>query len=244
MPVHDWKRVPAGIFHDFHHEWISSIKHAINHVLPPDYYALAEQHTTGPNIYGPDVRALKTKARNTTAGNVATLTPRAKPKTSIMMRSDEEFYREKKKNVVIRHVSGDQIIAIVEIVSQGNKTSPHNLDLFLQKASALLAKDIHLLIVDVMPPTKHDPHGIHAALWEAMYDVASAMNPAKPLTAAAYECTEYGPTAYVEPFAVGDKLPNMPVFLETEYYVDVDLKKTYAEAFAATPKRWQDELVP
>jgi hypothetical protein len=24
MPMHDWTRVDAGIYHDFHHEWIFS----------------------------------------------------------------------------------------------------------------------------------------------------------------------------------------------------------------------------
>lgn len=43
MPIHDWTRVAAGIFHDIHHDWIFTIKHALNQgVLPPDYYALAE----------------------------------------------------------------------------------------------------------------------------------------------------------------------------------------------------------
>ncbi len=30
MPMHDWTRVDAGIYHDFHHEWISEIKRALN----------------------------------------------------------------------------------------------------------------------------------------------------------------------------------------------------------------------
>jgi len=48
MPIHDWTRVDAGIFHDFHHEWISSIKRALNAgLLPPDCYALAEQIAGG-----------------------------------------------------------------------------------------------------------------------------------------------------------------------------------------------------
>jgi len=48
MPVHDWTRVEAGIFHDFHHAWIEEIKRALNRgLLPPDYYALAEQIASG-----------------------------------------------------------------------------------------------------------------------------------------------------------------------------------------------------
>jgi len=44
MPVHDWTGVPAGIFHDFHHDWITMLKRALNAGrLPSGYYALAEQ---------------------------------------------------------------------------------------------------------------------------------------------------------------------------------------------------------
>ena len=45
MPVHDWTRVDAGIFHDFHNAWITHLKEALNEGLLPDgYYAQAEQH--------------------------------------------------------------------------------------------------------------------------------------------------------------------------------------------------------
>jgi hypothetical protein len=57
MPIHDWTRVDDGVFHDFHHEWISQVKHALNRgVLPRDYYAMADQ-VAGPGI--PDVLGLK-----------------------------------------------------------------------------------------------------------------------------------------------------------------------------------------
>ena len=57
MPIHDWTRVDAGIFHDFHHEWISTIRRALNDgLLPSEYYALAEQQAAG---FGPDVLTLQ-----------------------------------------------------------------------------------------------------------------------------------------------------------------------------------------
>ncbi len=44
MPIHDWTRVDAGVFHAFHHDWITSLSAALNAgVPPPDYYAAAEQ---------------------------------------------------------------------------------------------------------------------------------------------------------------------------------------------------------
>jgi hypothetical protein len=57
MPMHDWTSVEAGIYHDFHHEWISEIKRGLNRgLLPSDCYALAEQVSAG---FGPDVLTLQ-----------------------------------------------------------------------------------------------------------------------------------------------------------------------------------------
>ena len=57
MPIHDWTKVGAGIFHDFHQTWIIEIKRALNAgLLPAGYYALAEQIAGG---LGPDVLALE-----------------------------------------------------------------------------------------------------------------------------------------------------------------------------------------
>jgi len=44
VAVHDWTRVDAGIFHDFHNSWTTHLKEALNEgLLPTGYYALAEQ---------------------------------------------------------------------------------------------------------------------------------------------------------------------------------------------------------
>src|SRR5437773_1409602 len=44
MPVHDWTRVEAGIFHAFHTTWVAEIQNALNEgVLPEGYYSLAQQ---------------------------------------------------------------------------------------------------------------------------------------------------------------------------------------------------------
>ena len=57
MPMHDWTRVEAGIFHAFHHRWISAISDTLNSGLRPrDYYALPEQQAAG---FGPDVLTLQ-----------------------------------------------------------------------------------------------------------------------------------------------------------------------------------------
>ena len=35
MPMHDWSRIPAGLFHDFHQTWSIQIKLALNAGILP-----------------------------------------------------------------------------------------------------------------------------------------------------------------------------------------------------------------
>jgi len=63
------------------------------------------------------------------------------------------------------------------------------------------------------------------------------------LTAASFEAAERV-TAYVEPFAVGDAVPNVPLFLEPGWYVNAPLEASYQAAWDALPaevKRWVEE---
>jgi hypothetical protein len=48
--------------------------------------------------------------------------------------------------------------------------------------------------------------------------------------------------AYVEPVAVGEALPEMPLFLEPGAHVLVPLEESYQSAFAAVPRRWRRVL--
>jgi hypothetical protein len=48
MPIHDWTRVDANLFHDFHQTWTITIRNALNSgLLPGGYSALVGQHAAG-----------------------------------------------------------------------------------------------------------------------------------------------------------------------------------------------------
>jgi Protein of unknown function (DUF4058) len=244
MPMHDWTMVEAGIFHAFHHRWISAISDTLNAgLLPHDYYALLEQQAAG---FGPDVPTLQGVTGS--GGDQLTATPRSatllsRPRTRFTAESDAEFYRRKKSSVVVRHVTGDRIVSMVEIVSPGNKSSRHGIRAYLDKACELLEARVHLLIVDPFPPGRRDASGIHAAIWEEVRDEPFQPPEGKPLTLVAYEC---GLTtrAYIEPVAVGEVLPQMPLFLEPDGCVMVPLELTYQTAFDVLPLRWRNVLEP
>jgi hypothetical protein len=245
MPVHDWTRVDAGIFHAFHHRWISAVSDALNDgVLPGDYYALPEQHAAG---FGPNVLTLQgspdeengSAAPDASGGRAGLLV--AAPKLAPTAETDMEFYHRRQTPIAVRHVSGDRVVAMIEIVSPGNKAARHALRSFVEKAAQLLDQRVHLLLLDLLPPGPRDPHGIHAAVWEEIAGQDYLPPAGRPLTLAAYE-TALTVRAYVRPVAVGDALPDMPLFLEPNGCVQAPLEATYQTAFAAMPRRWRRVL--
>ena len=131
MRIHDWRRVSAGIFHDFHTTWLSHIKEALNAgVLPEGFYALAEQQT---GDFSPDVVALHLGFQDLSGsptyepstgfdedkdGGMVALAE-APPRVQLAVEAGEEteYYFAKRRSVVIRHSSDDRVVAIIEIVS-------------------------------------------------------------------------------------------------------------------------------
>ena len=186
----------------------------------------------------------------TDGGAVATATGlQTRPQTRFTAETEAEFYRRKKSSIAVRHVSGDRLVAIVEILSPGNKGSRHAFRSFVDKACELLEHRIHLLLIDPFPPGPRDPNGVHAAIWAEVQDDSFVLPVDKPLTLAAYEC-DLITRAYIEPVAVGDVLPDMPLFLEPNGCVPAPLEATYQTAFAVMPRRCAtncnhgNELVP
>jgi hypothetical protein len=113
----------------------------------------------------------------------------------------------------------------------------------VEKARELLEHRIHLLLIDPFPPRRRDPNGIHAAIWSLVEDDSFHLPPERPLTLVAYECSLIT-QAYIETIAVGDPLPDMPLFLAPESHVLIPLEATYRAAWDTVPVRWQRVIAP
>ncbi len=217
MPIHDWTRVEAGDFHHFHQCWVVAIGNALNAgLLPPGYMAMVEQVTGRPI---PDVVTLQAQARE--------------PK---------EGYAKRADRVVIRHGRG-KVVAIIEILSPGNKVSRVALRTFVEKAADILNQGVNRLVVDLFPPTPRDPQGIHKAIWDEFADAPFDAPPGKPLIVASYLGGDI-PTAYVESLGIGDTLPSLPIFLSETRYIPAPLEATYQEAWAVFPVMLKELLEP
>src|SRR5262245_24212235 len=107
MPVHDWTRVDAGLFHAFHQGWVCSLCDAFNTGgLPPDHFALLEPSTS-------ELAPVE-------------LTLRLPPE------SESAVDARKADRIAVRHQHG-HLVAVVEIVSPGNKGSRNELRAFVEK---------------------------------------------------------------------------------------------------------------
>jgi hypothetical protein len=234
MPIHDWTRVPAGLFHHFHQDWCIEIARALNRGrLPKGLSALVEQRA-GPRES--DVLAIERQnplpAEEVRGGDpIATMAP---PVTRVVRRSTKAIYAARANRIVVRHHLG-RIVAVIEIVSPGNKDSRAALRDFVEKTIDCLRCGIHVLIVDLFPPTARDPFGLHKAIWDEIEEEDFAFPAGKDRILASYE-TGGARSAFVEPVAVGDVLPDMPLFLATSLHIPVPLEPTYRVAWEASPE--------
>lgn len=241
MPAHDWTLVEAGIFHDSHTVWIGHLRTALNEgVLPEGYYALAEQHAGRPIT---DVLTLQSSP---SSQEPAPLPPDTGG-TAVAEAPHRVRHREtigatllaRRRSLAIRHVSGHRLVALLEIVSPGNKDRACHVD----KAVAALDAGIHLLIVDLFPPGSNDPGGLHSMIRQRLElaDKAYSVPATEPMTMASYAA---GPRieVYLENCAVGESLPDMPLFLRPDRYVTVRLQATYDQAYRGFPSFWRQFL--
>jgi hypothetical protein len=240
MPVHDWSRVDPNLFHDFHQTWTINIRNILNWgLLPKGYSALVEQHAGG---VVPDVIALQRRSRpnrptERTGGNVVTASP---PKTRHVVQAKAEISAALGNMITIRHPLG-RVVCVIEIVSPGNKSGRSVLRSFVEKTAEFLRQGVNVLVIDLFPPSARDPQGIHKAIWDEIEDQPFELPPDKPLTLAAY-VAGIPKRAYVEPVGVGDQLPDMAAYLDSDSYVPVPLEATYQATWASCPEDMREAV--
>jgi hypothetical protein len=232
MPIHDWTQVSAGIFHDFHQDWTIEIRRRLNGgILPPGYFAMADQRVSGPE---PDIVTLRLRSPEQFGGLIVAETP---PRLAQAARAETEAarYARKANRIAIRHTPG-RIVAMIEVVSPGDKDSKHAVASFVAKAVDFIRVGIHFLVIDPFPAGPRDPRGIAQATWDELVGEPLAGGRLdNPMTVAAFDAGE-PLTAYVDTVAAGDALPDAPLFLAPGWYVNVPLEQAYQASWDATAR--------
>jgi hypothetical protein len=84
---------------------------------------------------------------------------------------------------------------------------------------------------------------IHELIWDRIADESFKLPADKPLTLAAYSAGDVI-RAFVEPVGVGDRLPDMPIFLEPDRYGPCPLETTYQASWDLFPRALRAPLEP
>jgi hypothetical protein len=249
MPLHDWTRVDAGIYHDFHGAWNLEMRKVLNGgLLPEGYYALTEQHagraiadvlTLHASSAPPEPELASPPLPPATGGvALADAPPRAQRRHTV-----EPTALGRRRSLAIRHVSGHRLVALIEIVSPANKDRARHVANFVEKATSALDLGVHLLLVDPFPPGPHDPSGMHGAILreleesDELYEVPAD----KPATLASYAAGS-PVEIFVWHVAVGSRLPEIPLFLRPDRYINLPLEPTYQAAYDGMPAFWRNVL--
>lgn len=237
MPMHNWKRVPATIYHHFHQQWTIAICNALNAgLLPEGYSALVEQYSA--RLY-PDVLTVQRPKNPRATRSKRETTALATPRTRMVVRPRELRFHERANRITIRHHLGE-VVSVIEVVSPGNKSGQLAVREFVAKAVDFLERGISVLVIDPFPPGSHDPQSLHKLIWDHFdEDVPFALPADEPLLLVSYRAAapfvEATPEAFIEPLRIGAPLPDMPAWLDTDYYVNVPLELTYTSAWDVCP---------
>ena len=238
MPLHDWTRVTPNDFHHFHGQWLTALSNALNHgLLPPGYYAMNE-HVVPP--FAPDVLTLGSRNHDDlpaawlgdVGGGVATDTE----VEVTLMGGPRTREKPPERRIAVRHAEGRRLVAVIEVVSPGNKANNEAIRSLVGKSVALLESGIHVSIIDVFPNPRRLPQGFGGAIWRSVRRAKADYAPKSSRTHSAFAARDRGAClAQFQSSEVGSPLPMLPLYLTENRCIKLPLEATYQTAWAGYP---------
>jgi hypothetical protein len=231
MPLRDHFHMPLrGLctWERFHSGWANEIMRQLNRTLPPGYVAR-------PNVkLGVDVQADVGTLEHAEhdpdeeRGGIATAVwAPAKPTLSARV----DFHNLDVFEVQVHREGGLEMVAAIELVSPRNKDRQTTRRRFIAKCAAYLQVGVSVVIVDVVTERKEN---LYAALLDQLA-LPQDDNGKSDLYAAACRSTPPDEPSrletWVEPLVLGSSLPTVPLWLEAELAVPLNLESSYESTF-------------
>ena len=238
MPLHDWTRVTPNRFHDMHMIWMGAVRTRLNTgLLPEGYYALAEQKTGPfvPDVLTPGEYGDGSETEwSAEGGGAATATEVHAEAT--LSGSRKRAYPPARR-VVVRHVDGQRLVAVIELVSPGNKAKRQATRDFVEKAAAFLENGVHVTIVDVFPNPPRMPQGFGGAVWKSVERVAANYTPQFSRTHSSFAAKPRGGClVHFQSSELGAPLPSLALYLTPTVHVPLPLEAAYQDSWVGYPK--------
>jgi hypothetical protein len=237
MPLRDHFRPPVESKHswdELHGMWPAVIVQQLYPILPPADIAAPAIHLGTPfeidaSADEPVEAGYAEKATPATDG--VAVAPWAPPSPTLTLETelpDQDEYEVRVYDT--RH--GRRLVAAIELVSPANKDRPENRRAFVAKVAALLQRDVCVSLVDVVTIRRFNLYADLLTL-VGRSDLAVGVE-----TTFLYAVTLRGRKrirgrplldTWFYPMTVGQPLPTLPIWLDVDLGVFLDLEKSYEE---------------
>lgn len=232
MPLldHFHGRLARRPWQSLHSQWAGMIAAQLNRRLPPQF--VADAPVSLGSKASADVAELEPRERATASqanGTATALQTYSPPATDLLM--PVTFPDEIK--IEVRDVQDDyKVLAVVELVSEGNKKEEGERERFAAKCLSYLGTGIGLVVIDAVTSHRFNLHNELVRLAE--HDDKFLMPEGCWIYATAYRPVSRGGADLIElhpwPLAVGAALPEVPLALKGYGCVPLDLEASYLEA--------------
>ena len=240
MPVLDHFRPPLSAerhWQAFHAGWASALAGRLNEsILPPGYFA-EEYVQLGPRVEI-DLATYEEAASESSAAagggsgvqlarGLRTWAPTEATWTIPAVLPDTVEVR------VFSSEAGPQLVGVVELVSPSNKDRPAHRRAFATKSASYLGQGVSLVVVDVVTSRAANLHNELMDLLRVQPKTAYRLATEPPLYVVAYRpiVRREGPQIDLWPtsLAIGDPLPEVPLYLRADLAVPIELEASYVE---------------
>lgn len=237
MPLRDHFRPPVASRHswdELHGQWPAMMVLGLTSILPEGYVAAPTVHLGSP--FEIDVSAYETDGATDPQPFNGNGSLQLAPSPTLTVEAELPVQDEYEVRVYdTRH--GRTLVAAVELVSPSNKDRPESRQVFIGKVAALLHQDVCVSIVDVVT-VRH--FNLYADLLDLIgqTDPAFGGEPPHIYSVTIRNIKRLGRRrprieTWFYPLALGQPLPPLPIWLDLDLHVSLDLEGSYEETCRA-----------
>ncbi len=231
MPLLDHFHLPLKKrrhWQNLHSAWANALRDQLNEGLLPANYFAEVQISLG-TVAEIDVATFEeeTDGPATSDGGVALWAP-PRPHRATLNFTHPDLFEVR----VFTDMEGPELVAAVELVSPSNKDRPAQRHQFAVKCASYLQQNVGRVVVDVVTERGGNLHREILEILEISQDRAKLRD--DDLYASAYRTVPAKKTAkleyWVEPLAVGEALPIMPLWIASDLCLPLNLEQAYERA--------------
>jgi len=233
MPLLDHFRPPLAPrrhWESFHVNWAGAIADSLNDSLLPEGYFAEEHAQLGARVEIDVATFADTAPSGGRAGGTATL-PIAWAPTAPALVIPASF-PDAFEVLVFASEGGTRLVAAIELVSPANKDRDGHRQAFAVKAASYLCQGVSLIVIDIVTSRQANLHDEMMRVLD--HGKAFSLPADTNLYAVAYRPIVRDQQPQIEvwmsPLEIGGDLPTLPLALDADQCLPIDLEATYTAA--------------